>query len=117
MRWLESTSASLAIPDFRFLWIDDSLAKSDPKIFAIGECAVHAGAIYGLVGPGYEMPAALERLDYTPSYHRNPLVPPWMDGALRTAVAIPARHDAELSDSSTTCAGPIPPTSASSHCR
>jgi len=41
--------------------IDDSLATSDPRIFAIGECAVHRGVHYGLVAPGYEMADVLAR--------------------------------------------------------
>jgi nitrite reductase (NADH) large subunit len=39
--------------------IDDDLATSDPRIFAVGECASHAGSVYGLVAPGYQMAAAL----------------------------------------------------------
>jgi nitrite reductase (NADH) large subunit len=39
--------------------IDDALRTSDPAIFAIGECALHAGSIYGLVAPGYAMADAL----------------------------------------------------------
>ncbi|WP_285009752.1 nitrite reductase large subunit NirB [Pedobacter faecalis] len=35
--------------------VDDRLQTSDPSIFAIGECALHAQMIYGLVAPGYEM--------------------------------------------------------------
>ncbi len=35
--------------------VNDQLATSDPSIFAIGECALHGGMIYGLVAPGYEM--------------------------------------------------------------
>jgi NAD(P)H-dependent nitrite reductase large subunit/NAD(P)H-dependent nitrite reductase small subunit len=41
--------------------VDDTLATSDPHVFAIGECAQHAGTIYGLVGPGYEMAETLAR--------------------------------------------------------
>jgi nitrite reductase (NADH) large subunit len=32
--------------------VDDSLTTSDPDIYAVGECALHRGMIYGLVGPG-----------------------------------------------------------------
>jgi nitrite reductase (NADH) large subunit len=39
--------------------VDDRLRTSDPHVYAIGEVALHAGVIYGLVGPGYEMAAAL----------------------------------------------------------
>jgi nitrite reductase (NADH) large subunit len=35
--------------------VDDTLATSDPDVYAIGECALHRGMIYGLVGPGYQM--------------------------------------------------------------
>jgi nitrite reductase (NADH) large subunit len=35
--------------------VDDQLRTSDPHIHAIGECALHAGMVYGLVAPGYEM--------------------------------------------------------------
>lgn len=35
--------------------VNNKLQTSDPSIFAIGECALHEGMIYGLVAPGYEM--------------------------------------------------------------
>lgn len=35
--------------------VDDSLKTSDPRIFAIGECAAHRDFVYGLVAPGYAM--------------------------------------------------------------
>jgi nitrite reductase (NADH) large subunit len=35
--------------------VDDTLTTSDPDVYAIGECALHRGMIYGLVGPGYQM--------------------------------------------------------------
>ena len=35
--------------------VNDELRTSDPRVFAIGECALHAGMIYGLVAPGYDM--------------------------------------------------------------
>ena len=35
--------------------VDDGLATSDPRIFAIGECASHRNMVYGLVAPGYRM--------------------------------------------------------------
>jgi nitrite reductase (NADH) large subunit len=35
--------------------VNDILQTTDPSIFAIGECALHKGMIYGLVAPGYEM--------------------------------------------------------------
>ncbi len=34
---------------------DGSLRTSDPHVYAIGECALYEGMIYGLVGPGYQM--------------------------------------------------------------
>jgi nitrite reductase (NADH) large subunit len=35
--------------------IDDACRTSDPAIFAIGECALWQGKLYGLVAPGYQM--------------------------------------------------------------
>jgi len=35
--------------------IDEACRTSDPRIFAIGECAVFEGKTYGLVAPGYRM--------------------------------------------------------------
>ena len=35
--------------------VNDRLETSDFHIYAIGECALHGGMIYGLVAPGYEM--------------------------------------------------------------
>ncbi len=35
--------------------IDDQCRTSDPAVYAVGECALHAGRIYGLVAPGYSM--------------------------------------------------------------
>ena len=39
--------------------VDDALKTSDPTVFAIGECALHDGMIYGLVAPGYAMADAV----------------------------------------------------------
>ncbi|WP_020651530.1 nitrite reductase large subunit NirB [Massilia niastensis] len=35
--------------------IDDSCLTSDPHIYAIGECALWNGQLFGLVAPGYDM--------------------------------------------------------------
>lgn len=35
--------------------VNDQLQTNDPYVFAIGECALYNGMIYGLVAPGYEM--------------------------------------------------------------
>ncbi len=35
--------------------VNEKLQTTDPSIFAIGECALHNGMIYGLVAPGYDM--------------------------------------------------------------
>lgn len=35
--------------------IDDRCVTSDPHIYAIGECALWNGQLYGLVAPGYDM--------------------------------------------------------------
>ncbi|MGZ3442462.1 MAG: nitrite reductase large subunit NirB, partial [Polyangia bacterium] len=48
-------SCELAVGDRGGVVIDDRCRTSDPDIFAIGECALHAGRTYGLVAPGYQM--------------------------------------------------------------
>jgi nitrite reductase (NADH) large subunit len=35
--------------------VNEIMQTSDPSIYAIGECALYNGLIYGLVAPGYEM--------------------------------------------------------------
>ena len=35
--------------------VNDHLQTSDPDVYAIGEVAQHAGMVYGLVAPGYDM--------------------------------------------------------------
>jgi nitrite reductase (NADH) large subunit len=35
--------------------VDEACRTSDPAIFAVGECAVAAGRVWGLVAPGYRM--------------------------------------------------------------
>ncbi|UYQ93378.1 nitrite reductase large subunit NirB [Chitinophaga horti] len=35
--------------------VNDRMQTSDPSIYAVGECALFDGMIYGLVAPGYEM--------------------------------------------------------------
>ncbi|MGW2207280.1 NAD(P)/FAD-dependent oxidoreductase [Streptomyces sp. NPDC001774] len=39
--------------------VDDELRTSDPYIHAIGDCAEHAGRVYGLAGPALEQADAL----------------------------------------------------------
>jgi nitrite reductase (NADH) large subunit len=35
--------------------VDDACRTSDPDVYAIGECALAAGRVWGLVAPGYDM--------------------------------------------------------------
>ncbi len=54
-------AAELSVGERGGICVDDELATSDPHIFAIGECALHEGSIYGLVAPGYDMAETLAR--------------------------------------------------------
>src|SRR5262245_6797849 len=47
--------AKLAVGDRGGIVIDDHCRTSDPDIYAVGECALWNGRIYGLVAPGYQM--------------------------------------------------------------
>ncbi|GAA5067236.1 FAD-dependent oxidoreductase [Thermocatellispora tengchongensis] len=42
--------------------VDDELRTDDPSIYAIGECAQHAGTVYGLVAPAWEQAAIVADL-------------------------------------------------------
>jgi nitrite reductase (NADH) large subunit len=48
-------AAGLMVGERGGVVIDDACRTSDPDIFAIGECALWKGKIYGLVAPGYRM--------------------------------------------------------------
>jgi nitrite reductase (NADH) large subunit len=47
--------AGLAVGDRGGIAVDSGLRTSDPHIYAIGECALAGGMIYGLAGPGFAM--------------------------------------------------------------
>jgi nitrite reductase (NADH) large subunit len=47
--------AGLAVGQRGGIVIDDLCRTSDPDIYAIGECALWRGRIFGLVAPGYQM--------------------------------------------------------------
>src|SRR5215212_1885789 len=47
--------AGLAMGERGGVVVDEACRTSDPKIYAIGECALYGGRIYGLVSPGYQM--------------------------------------------------------------
>lgn len=48
-------SCGLALGERGGVVVDEACRTSDPSVFAIGECALFAGRIYGLVAPGYDM--------------------------------------------------------------
>ncbi len=48
-------AAGLKVGDRGGVVIDDACRTSDLDIFAIGECALWNGKVYGLVAPGYQM--------------------------------------------------------------
>lgn len=53
--------AGLQIGERGGVLVDDTLRTNDPNIFAVGECAIHEGTLYGLVAPGYEMAGAVAK--------------------------------------------------------
>lgn len=54
-------SSGLAVGERGGILVDDSLRTTDASIYAIGECAVHGGMVYGLIAPGYEMASIVAR--------------------------------------------------------
>ena len=51
--------AGLKLTESGAVAVDDTLATSDPEVYAIGDCAGHPGAAGGLVQPGWEQAAVL----------------------------------------------------------
>jgi nitrite reductase (NADH) large subunit len=48
-------SSGLAIGERGGIVVNDACLTSDPNIYAIGECALWKGRLFGLVAPGYQM--------------------------------------------------------------
>ena len=48
-------ACGLAVGERGGIAIDGDCRTSDPNIYAIGECALWNGRIFGLVAPGYQM--------------------------------------------------------------
>lgn len=48
-------SAGLAVGERGGIVVDARCRTSDPSVFAVGECALAAGRVHGLVAPGYQM--------------------------------------------------------------
>ncbi|HTK96535.1 MAG TPA: nitrite reductase large subunit NirB [Pseudomonadales bacterium] len=48
-------AAGLAVGERGGIVVDDACLTSDPDIYAVGECALWSGRIFGLVAPGYRM--------------------------------------------------------------
>jgi nitrite reductase (NADH) large subunit len=48
-------TAGLSVGERGGIVVDNACRTSDPNIYAIGECALWNGKIYGLVAPGYQM--------------------------------------------------------------
>ncbi|MFV2083304.1 FAD-dependent oxidoreductase [Micromonospora sp. LOL_021] len=46
----------------RGVMVDDRMATSDPRIWAIGDCAEHGGVVTGLVAPAWEQARVLARV-------------------------------------------------------
>jgi NAD(P)H-dependent nitrite reductase large subunit/NAD(P)H-dependent nitrite reductase small subunit len=47
--------SGLAVGERGGILVNNHLQTSDPDVYAIGECALHGGMIYGLIAPGREM--------------------------------------------------------------
>ncbi len=72
----------LAVGERGGIVVDDACRTSDPAIYAIGECALWNGKIFGLVAPGYQMAeVAAAHLLAAVAPHASPLTPPVFAGA------------------------------------
>jgi len=48
-------AAGLAVGERGGVVVDDACRTTDPRVYCIGESALHRGRVYGLVAPGYAM--------------------------------------------------------------
>jgi serine/threonine protein kinase/serine/threonine protein phosphatase PrpC len=90
VRELVLGTATYAAPEA----LDGSGATVQADLFSLGVLAYEllTGALpYGDRVDEVRSAAQYARLRYTPAYHHNPLVPAWMDAALRKAVQVDAR--------------------------
>ena len=84
-------TATYSAPETR--WGETAGTRSE--IFALGTVAYEllTGQLpYGEALERCRAPADFEGLEYTPSYQHNPMVPVWIDGALRKAVSLSANR-------------------------
>ena len=82
-------TASYAAPETRW----GGTAGTRSELFALGTLAYEllTGHLpYGEAIEACRSPRDFGRLAYTPSYHHHPMIPVWIDGALRRAVALSA---------------------------
>lgn len=47
--------AGLTLGERGGILVNEQMLTSDPSVYAVGECALYGGMIYGLVAPGYRM--------------------------------------------------------------
>ncbi|HEB88998.1 MAG TPA: bifunctional protein-serine/threonine kinase/phosphatase [Deltaproteobacteria bacterium] len=82
-------TASYSAPETR--WGETAGVRSD--LFSLGTLAYEllTGQLpYGEAIESCRAPKDFERLEYVPSHHWNPMIPIWIDGALRKAVSLRA---------------------------
>ena len=80
-------TASYSAPEAR--WGETAGTRSE--LFALGTVAYEllTGHLpYGEAIESCQAPVDFKKLEYTPSYHHNPMIPVWIDGALRKATSL-----------------------------
>ncbi|CAG8477667.1 9928_t:CDS:2 [Ambispora leptoticha] len=75
------------------VFVDDRLQTNDPNVFAIGEVVLHAGVVYGLVAPGYEMADVVAANLALPGSNRH-----FLGGDLSTKLKLLGVHVASFGD-------------------
>jgi len=90
-------SAALAVE--RGIVVDDQLRTSDPAIFALGDCAQHAGVVGGLVAPAWDQARVVaDVITGTPTRYRPtpPVTRLKATGIDLAAMGESTDHDGEL---------------------
>ncbi|OMI38163.1 putative FAD-dependent pyridine nucleotide reductase [Streptomyces sparsogenes DSM 40356] len=72
--------------------VDDELRTSDPRVFAIGDCAEHDGVLYGLAGPAQDQADMLARVLGHRAAHGHETGPRYKGSRTLTRLTLAAAH-------------------------
>ena len=92
-------AAGLAVGERGGIVVDEHCRTSDERIWAIGECALAGGRIYGLVAPGYQMASVVAaQLQAAPAGTMHAAAPAFTGADLSTKLKLMGVDVASIGD-------------------